>query len=67
MQRSQAEMTRSAQQIVAVGMGAQGGGSLDYVPVALVNIKVQASLFDASAKIIKSADETLGTLLRTSA
>ena len=67
MQRSQTEMTRSAQQIVAVGMGAQGGGSLDYVPVALVNIKVQASLFDASAKIIKSADETLGTLLRTSA
>ncbi len=62
MQRSQAEISRSAQQIVKAGTTESNNPQNDIVD-SLVNIKVQTQVFDASAKIVKAADETIGTLL----
>lgn len=68
MQRSQAEMVRSAQQIVAAGTTQRDApqASSD-ITEALINLKVQSQVFDGSAKVIKSTDETLGRLLDTKA
>ena len=41
---------------------AQSGQSQDLAS-AMVNMKVQAQVFDSSAKVVKTADETIGTLL----
>ena len=68
MQKSQASMVQSAQQI------AQTSGSQDVsvseaqsqprdLAEPLVNLKIQSQVFDSSARVVKSADETLGTLL----
>lgn len=62
MQRSQAEISRSAQQIVKAGTTESENPQNDIVE-SLVNIKVQTQVFDASAKIVKAADDTIGTLL----
>lgn len=68
MQKSQASMAQSAQQI------AQTSSSQDVsvseaqsqpwdLAEPLVNLKIQSQVFDSSARVVKSADETLGTLL----
>lgn len=64
MHSSQAEMVRSASEIAAVGTTQQGNpqGGID-VANALVNMQLQSQLFDSSAKVVKVADETIGTLL----
>ena len=73
MQTSQASMLQSAQQIAQagttqavqpgqVGAGAQNGQQQDLAE-PLVNLRIQAQVFDANAKVVKTADETLGTLL----
>ena len=70
MQTSQASMLQSAQQIaqagttqaVQPGAGAQNGQQQDLAE-PLVNLRIQAQVFDANAKVVKTADETLGTLL----
>jgi flagellar hook-associated protein FlgK len=67
MQRSQAEISKSAQQIVKAGTTERDNPAENDVAESLVNIKAQAQVFNASAKIVKSADETIGTLLKTKA
>lgn len=73
MQTSQASMLQSAQQIAQAGTtqavqpgqagaGAQNGQQQDLAE-PLVNLRIQAQVFDANAKVVKTADETLGTLL----
>lgn len=63
MQRSQSEMVASARQLASPPSSA---APVD-IATPLVNLKVQATLFDSSAKVIKAADETLGSLLNTRA
>jgi len=67
MQRSQAEISRSAQQIVSAGTTQRDNSAQNDVVESLVNIKAQGQIFDASAKIVKVADETIGTLLKATA
>jgi flagellar hook-associated protein FlgK len=67
MQRSQSEISRSAQQIVKAGTTERDNPSQNSIVESLVNIKAQTQIFDASAKIVKAADETIGTLLKTRA
>lgn len=59
MQRSQAEMTASARQIAEAPAAA---GATD-LATPLVNLVVQSTLFDSSAKVVKTADQALGSLL----
>lgn len=63
MQRSQAEMVSSARQVASA---ATDNGNQDVV-TPLVNIKAQATLFDSSARVVQTANETLGSLLDTRA
>ena len=78
MQRSSREMQKSAQDIVEIGMGLNSNGSetVESFPASqksqdslgdlaepLVNIKFEQLIFEASAKIVKTADETLGALI----
>lgn len=63
MQRSQAEITASARQIAEAPVA--GGGAELAAP--LVNLTVQSTLFDSSAKVIKAGNEMLGSLLDTRA
>jgi len=67
MQRSQSEISRSAQQIVKAGTTERDNPAKNDIVESLVNIKAQTQVFDASAKIVKAADETIGTLLKTRA
>jgi len=67
MQRSQSEISRSAQQIVKAGTTERDNPAKSDIVESLVNIKAQTQVFDASAKIVKAADETIGTLLKTRA
>jgi hypothetical protein len=63
MQKSQSSMLQSAQQIVQAGTTQRDNPHANDVVDSLVNIKVQSQVFDSSAKVVKSADETIGTLL----
>ena len=63
LQRSQSEINRSAQQIAQAGTGNPQGDLVE----PLVNIKAQTQVFDSSAKVVKAADETIGTLLNIKA
>lgn len=67
MQRSQAEISKSAQQIVKAGTTERDNPASNDVAESIVNIKAQTQVFDASAKIVKAADETIGTLLNAKA
>ncbi len=67
MQRSQGEILKSAQQIVSAGTTQRDNPAQNDIVESLVNIKAQTQIFDASAKIVKAADETIGTLLKTKA
>lgn len=63
MQKSQSSMLQSAQQIAQVGTTQRDTASANDLVEPLVNLKVQAQVFDSSAKVVKTADETIGTLL----
>lgn len=67
MQNSQASMAQSAQQIAQAGTIQQATSStanpVNDLVEPLVNLKIQAQVFDSSAKVIKTADEAIGTLL----
>lgn len=67
MQRSQAEISKSAQQIVSAGTTGRDNPAKNDIAEQVVNIKAQTQVFNASAKIVKAADETIGTLLKTKA
>jgi flagellar hook protein FlgE len=56
MQRSQAEMTASARQIAEAPAAAD-------LATPLVNLAVQSTIFDSSAKVVKTADQAIGSLL----
>ncbi|EIK43476.1 protein of unknown function (DUF1078) family [Cellvibrio sp. BR] len=68
MQKSQSSMLQSAQQIAQAGttqradVPAANSQSQDLAS-SLVNLKVQSQVFDSSAKVVKAADEMIGTLL----
>jgi len=63
MLSSSANMANDASTIVRAGTTAQSGDYLGDVTTAMVDMKIQQHTFDASAKVVKSADEMLGTLL----
>lgn len=73
MQRSQVSMTDLARQIAQAGTVQRGGNVTGDNATArsqspdlaesLVNLRAQSQVFDSSARVVKSADETLGTLL----
>lgn len=67
MQRSQVEMQRSAQQIAEVGNTQRDNPQANDLVEPMVNMNLQAKLFDANAQVVKTANETLGTLLDTKA
>ena len=60
IQNSQASIQQSAQQIASAS--AKPTASVDLAE-QLINIKAQTQVFDSSAKVVKAADETIGTLL----
>lgn len=63
MQKSQSLMLQSAQQIAQAGTTQRDNPQTNDIAEPLVNLKIQSQIFDSSAKVIKSADETIGTLL----
>jgi hypothetical protein len=68
MQKSQSSMLQSAQQIAQVGTTQRNnpqGNNLQGNDLVepLVNLKIQTQLFDSSAKVVKAADDAIGTLL----
>lgn len=67
MQRSQVEMTRSAEQIsrAATVPANEPAGTMDIVE-PLLNIRAQQQVFDSSARVVQAADENLGRLIDTS-
>ncbi len=62
MQRSQSSMFQSAQQIASAATQGVNASPQDLAE-NLVNLKVQQNLFDANAKVVKTANDTLGSLL----
>lgn len=68
MQRSQSEMTSSAQQIAeaSAAPATQPASSLQIVE-PLVNIEAQQQVFDSSARVLEAADENVGRLIDTMA
>lgn len=67
MQRSQGEISRSSQQIAEAGTTQRNNPQKNDLVEPLINIKAQTQGFDASAKVVKAADETIGTLLNVKA
>jgi len=72
MQRSQNEIARSAQQIASANVTEPRSDSKvkdsgKDLTEPLVNIKAQTQVFNASAKVVKAAHETIGTLLHVKA
>lgn len=76
MQKSQTSMVQSAQQIAQTNVTQQAvstqnaadvGSRPQDVAEPLINLKIQSHVFDSSARVIKSVDETIGTLLDTKA
>ncbi len=73
MQASQSSMLQSAQQIARAGelpatapssaVSPSQSQPVQSLVEPLVNLRLQAQVFDANAKVVKTADETLGTLL----
>lgn len=63
MQKSQSSMLQSAEQIAQAGTTQRDNPKGNDLVEPLVNLKVQTQLFDSSAKVVKAADEAIGTLL----
>lgn len=59
MQRSQKEMLKSAQDIASANVQTP---TQDLVE-PIINMKVEKLLFTASAKVVETADQTIGALL----
>lgn len=67
MQRSQTEMLKSAQQIASAGTTEREDPVKSDPVQPLLNLKEQSQVFDSSAKVVKAASETIGTLLNIKA
>lgn len=70
LQRSSSEINKSAQEIASFPVTQQaaeaGGNSFagnGTLAEPIVNMKFEQLIFEASAKVISTADETLGTLI----
>lgn len=68
MQKSQASMQQSAQQIAQLGSTQRAGApeanqSSQDLASSLINLKIQSQVFDSSAKVVNTADKAIGTLL----
>jgi len=63
MQQSQRAMLKSANEIVKAGTTAREDSGIIGIVEPLIDMKIQQQVFDASAKIVKVADETVGSLL----
>lgn len=63
MQKSQSSMLQSAQQIAQAGTTQRDNPQANDVTESLINLRAQSQVFDSSAKVVKSAEETIGTLL----
>ena len=63
MQKSHAEIVKSADQIVRAGTIDKDTSTLIDFVEPIVNMKIEQRVFDASAKIVKTADEMLGTVM----
>jgi len=63
MQKSQASMQQSAQQIAQAGTTQRANPQANNVVEPLLNLEMQSQLFDSSATVVKAGDETIGTLL----
>jgi flagellar hook-associated protein FlgK len=63
MQKSQSSMLQSAQQVAQAGTTQRDNPQANDLAEPLINIKIQSQVFDSSAKVVKAADETIGTLL----
>ncbi len=63
LQRSQGQIQQAAEQIVRVGTTEPSGDLATDLVEPIVKLNVETQLFNASAKLVKSADELLGTLL----
>lgn len=63
MQKSQTSMLQSAQQIAQAGTTRRDNPQANDITESLVNLRAQSQVFDSSAKVVKSAEETIGTLL----
>ena len=63
MQKSQSSMLQSAQQVAQAGTTRRDNPQANDLAEPLINIKIQSQVFDSSAKVVKAADETIGTLL----
>ncbi len=67
MQKSHAGIQRSGEQIVRAGTIDQNSSTINDFAEPIVNMKIEQQVFDASAKIVKTADEMLGTVLNLKA
>ena len=82
LQQSQRDMIASAQRVVGespfprangvgetvdTGLSVQGSNEIFDAVSPLVDMRMQQHVFDASANVIKIADETLGALIDTRA
>lgn len=67
MQSSQREILKSADQIVKAGTVDKDTSTITDFAEPIVNMKYEQHIFDASAKIVKTADEMLGTLMNIKA
>lgn len=67
MQRSQTEMARSSLQIAEAGTTQRNNPEKNDLVEPLLNLEIQSHIFEASAKVVKTANETIGTLLNIKA
>jgi len=63
MRRSQSEILKSADEIVRAGTVERDDSTIVDIVEPLINLKIEQQLFDASAKIVQTADSLLGTIL----
>ena len=63
MQQSLREMAKSADQIAGAVKTPAEDITLNDISEPIVNLKMQRHVFDASAKVVEAADNTIGALL----
>lgn len=63
MRRSQSEIVKSADEIVRAGTVERDDTTTLDIAEPIINLQIEQHLFDASAKIVETADSLLGTIL----
>lgn len=67
MQQSQRQINQSASEIAKVSTSQAPLNTASELTEPLINMKLEQNVFDASAKVVSSADAMLGVLLDTKA